>query len=184
MPPDALVRGSLCRRALAFLTRSQELGFCGGCGRGVADRLVDTDHRHERLRLGPDVNAARDLAWSPDGSQLGVHNDDETGNSDIYVMDVGSEPGEITSGEIRRLTTDPAIDEFPAWTPDGTAVLYDNAGADALDDSGFSDTQEIWRVPADGGDPFALPPTRSGIRCQTWRTTGPWSPPGRARCGR
>jgi TolB protein len=60
-------------------------------------------------------------------------------------------------GELpRRLTTDPGIDEFPAWTPDGTTIVYDNSGDEPLDDSGFSPTQEIWKVSADGGDPVRL----------------------------
>lgn len=156
MPRDGWFADLSSDGRLAFLTQSQELGFCGGCGRHQRIAIVDTKTGASGYVFGPDFDAARDFAWSPDGSRLAFTNDDATGNSDIYVMDIGSEPGEVTSDEIRRLTTDPAIDEFPAWTPDGTAVLYDNAGADALDDSGFSDTQEIWRVPADGGDPVRL----------------------------
>ena len=156
MPLDGWFADLSSDGRLALHTQSQELGFCGGCGREWRIAILDTTTGTSGYILGPDLNAARDLAWSPDGSRLAFANNDETGNSDIYVMDVGSEPGEVTPGEIRRLTSDPAIDEFPAWTPDGTTILYDNLGETGPDDSGFSNTQEIWRTAATGGTPVRL----------------------------
>ena len=156
MPRDGWFADLSSDGRLAFLTRSQELGFCGGCGRNQRIAIVDTKTGASGYLFGPDVDAARDFAWSPDGSRLAFTNDDRTGNSDIYVMDIGSEPGEVTSDEIRRLTSDPAIDEFPAWTPDGATIVYDNLGEAGPDDSGFSSTQEIWRIAASGGDPVRL----------------------------
>ena len=155
MPLDGWFADLSTDGRVAFLTRSEEFGFCGGCGRVWRIAIVDTEGTARGYVLGPDVDAARDLAWSPDGSKLAFSNDDGTGNIDIYVVDVGDQ-AQVLDAQPTRLTTDPAIDEFPSWTPDGAAIVYDNMGAQGPDDSGFSPTQEIWRVSADGGTPIRL----------------------------
>jgi Tol biopolymer transport system component len=156
LPLDAWVADLSVDGRLAFLTQAETLGFCGQCGRLWRIAIVDTTTGSSGYLLGPDVDRVQGLAWSPDGTQLAFTDDDGTGNIDVYVVDV--ESGELGAfgGDIRRLTTDPAIDEFPAWTPDGSAIVYDNVGSGELDDSGFARTQEIWTVPVDGGDPVRL----------------------------
>jgi len=56
---------------------------------------------------------------SPDGQQIAVTGE-SPGAIDIWVLPVGgSEP--------RRLTLDPAEDEFPVWKSDGSAIAYTSA---------------------------------------------------------
>jgi TolB protein len=43
--------------------------------------------------------------------------------------------------EVRRLTKDPALDDFPAWSPDGTTIAFVSNG-----DGNF----EIYSMNADG----------------------------------
>ena len=71
----------------------------------------------------------------------------------VPVVDDGSG---MSGSNARRLTTDPAVDGWPAWSPDGKTIYYTNDGATAADSDGFSETQEIWRVPATGGTPQRL----------------------------
>jgi Tol biopolymer transport system component len=64
------------------------------------------------------IGIEEDPDFSPDGRQVVFAWDGETrGNFDIYVKLIGSEPP-------LRLTTDPAYDAAPAWSPDGQWIAF------------------------------------------------------------
>jgi Tol biopolymer transport system component len=164
LPRDAWTADLNSNGSIVFTTVSTDVGFCGGCTPGGSTHrvaIVDvgkTTGSFVYPANGPSLETAGAFAWSPDGKRLAFNAQDDASNFDIYVLDVtqqGSNPPMI-GGSVRRLTTDPAIDAFPTWTPDGKWILYDNGGATPLDDSGFSPTQEIWRVSAEGGTPQRL----------------------------
>ena len=139
-----------------FLTMSTKVGFCGACvpdnDRIVAIPFGESSGSFIYLE-GVHIRRVEEPVWSPDGNQIafvGVSRGD--GNRDIYVADLPDGQVEpATFVDARRLTFDPAVDEFPAWSPDGSTIFFDNGGSEPLNDSGFSSTQEIWSVPADGG---------------------------------
>ncbi len=57
--------------------------------------------------------------WSPDGTRLAYDFTPLNGQGDIYVINAdGTNP--------RRLTTDPANDTWPVWSPDGKKILFDS----------------------------------------------------------
>jgi Tol biopolymer transport system component/DNA-binding winged helix-turn-helix (wHTH) protein len=57
-------------------------------------------------------------AFSPDGEQVAFASSGEkSDNWDIYVALIGAP-------EIRRLTTDPAVDAVPRWSPDGRHIAF------------------------------------------------------------
>jgi Tol biopolymer transport system component/DNA-binding winged helix-turn-helix (wHTH) protein len=61
---------------------------------------------------------ARDPSFSPDGSRIAfTWGGDQQDNIDIYVKEIGA------SG-LRRLTADPAADEYPAWSPDDRYIAF------------------------------------------------------------
>ena len=74
MPRDAWFADLSADGRVAFLTQFQgarvlrrPAGEIGG------SPILDTATGTSGYVLGPDVDAARNLAWSPDGSRLGVH---------------------------------------------------------------------------------------------------------------
>jgi Tol biopolymer transport system component len=67
-----------------------------------------------------------DPAWSPDGRKIAFVSDRD-GNREIYVANAdGSSP--------RRLTDNPATDQFPAWSPDSAKIAFgtDRDGNDEI----------------------------------------------------
>ncbi|MCS5647204.1 MAG: hypothetical protein NZ838_13875, partial [Candidatus Marinimicrobia bacterium] len=55
--------------------------------------------------------------YSPDGNSIVFAMADKEANLDLFIL-------ELASGDIRRLTNDPAADYDPVWHPDGDFVSY------------------------------------------------------------
>lgn len=55
-------------------------------------------------------------AWSPDGKQVAFTSTRE-GNQELYVADPDG-------SNVRRLTSDPALDAHPAWSPDALRIAF------------------------------------------------------------
>lgn len=56
-------------------------------------------------------------SWSPDSARLAFAATDAGLNTDVYTVD-------LATGEVVRLTEDPAADGEPAWSPDGTRLAF------------------------------------------------------------
>jgi len=77
-----------------------------------------------------------DVRLSPDGNQVAYSWDlDERGNRDIYVQTLGND-------KPLRLTTDPAMDTNPVWSPDGRYIAFRRH---------YARENGIYVVPASGG---------------------------------
>jgi len=85
------------------------------------------DGSMSRAASGPGND--RSPAWSPDGSAIvftsdrSPDNEDRTENKDLWVVDLSTMDGQETP-IARRLTTSPAADIDPAWSPDGSRIVY------------------------------------------------------------
>jgi len=69
----------------------------------------------ERVSARAGVNSSP--AFSPDGRQLALTLSRDTGNLDIFTLD-------LTTQVLRQLTTDNAIDTEATWAPDGRSVYF------------------------------------------------------------
>jgi len=98
-------------------------------------------------------------SFSPDGTHLAFHwNGTQRGDYDVYVM-------RIVSDELRRVTTDPADDMDPAWSPDGRDIAFVRAA---------SNTESLLILaPAMGGAERAVA-RLPRVRAFAWSPDGQW----------
>ncbi len=80
--------------------------------------LLDLEAGVERalVQMGQDVVYP---SWSPDGKMLAFIATQEKDNWDLFVV-------EVESGQVRRLTTDSALDVNPSWASNGMIVFNSN----------------------------------------------------------
>jgi Tol biopolymer transport system component len=72
--------------------------------------------------------------WSPDGRTI-LFNSRRKGSADLYLL-------RPDTGELRRITDDPAEEVEPRWSRDGHTIYFG---------SNRTGRFEVWKMPADGG---------------------------------
>jgi serine/threonine-protein kinase len=83
----------------------------------LSGRLVWVDREGRAEPLSDRQAPYRGPRVSPDGARVAVGMRSPDGNEDIWVVDV-------ERGTHTRLTSDPASDSRPVWTPDGTRIVF------------------------------------------------------------
>lgn len=79
--------------------------------------IINVGSRNIERRIKPaNVGAVSTVAWSPDGTKL-AFSGMAGGISDLYLF-------ELETGLTRRLTNDLHADLQPAWSPDGSAIVF------------------------------------------------------------
>ncbi|MCJ7487227.1 MAG: serine/threonine-protein kinase [Candidatus Aminicenantes bacterium] len=100
------------------------------------------------LAFAPLFSPVQQPSFSPDGNEIAfAWNRGQEGSYDIYRKMIGP-------GEPLRLTTDPAADRHPAWSPDGRIVAF----LRALESGKYA----VYLVPALGGPERRLTEVESG----------------------
>lgn len=158
LPPDAW-EPNLSRdgKWIVYVTASPEVAACSSCAPGsriVAARIDGSGARYLTQYGGPGISGVDQPVWSPDGTRVAFvargASDHGPFTANIFVI------GADGSG-MKQLTTGPTQKGWPSWSPGGRNILYNDAGRDPLGDSGFSTTQEIYSVGADGaGGPIRI----------------------------
>ena len=102
----------------------------GGAGGGGQQTVVSVDRQGRASPLpGLPLDSYRDVRVSPDGARLALAT-----QADVWIYD-------FARATLSRLTTDPAPDRSPLWTPDGQRIVFTSRRA------GYPEL--FWR-PADG----------------------------------
>lgn len=118
----------------------------------------------QRIRLS-EAEARNDRmpAWSPERCRIAFVRFTKEGRDDIYVMTADGK-------SIQRLTTHPAADTFPDWSPDGRQIAF------ISDRDGY---RHLYIMNADGSDPrplttqALLPVTKRGyVQWPQWSPKG------------
>jgi Tol biopolymer transport system component/tRNA A-37 threonylcarbamoyl transferase component Bud32 len=128
-------------------------------------RLWPHEHPVPVLVQLSSARTAAGASFSPDGTQMAYAAAGSDGNVDIWLSFVGR-------SENRRLTSDPALELGPAWSPDGTEIAFLRferlAGRHFADASGAA----IYIVSPMGGAPRRVSEFPPGSRVG-------WAPDGR-----
>jgi len=98
---------------------------------------------------------------SPDGSRLCFEVTrfdmaENKSNADLYLLDV-------TTKELRRLTTSPKSDTNPRWSPDGSRIGFLSARDGA---------PQVFAIPIAGGEPQKLTNVAAGVANFAWSPNG------------
>lgn len=155
---------------------------------------IESARAIQRIRLGPDYSGGTEAARIAFASE-------RAGNTDIYAMDVNG-------GGLIRLTAHPAVDDSPAWSPDGRRIAFvserdgnrevyvttlDGSEVQRITDNSASDSHPVW---SPDGRQIAFESNRGGawdvytVSLDTGLTSqitrgagnnqiGSWSPDGR-----
>lgn len=96
------------------------------------------------------------LALSDDGRWM-AFDSDRSGNQDLYRMP-------IDGGEPERVTTNPADDFMPHWSPDGSTLAFYEFGADGI--------RRLRTIAASGGEAAPVVVTPEVQRFPAWSPDG------------
>ncbi len=120
--------------------------------RSIVTRELAESREKELYRAVSSTRVSH-LAISPDGRRLAfVWRDSEKGKAALSVIPTaGGEPRELQSVSL------PEVILQPAWTPDSRHIVF------ARSTPGPERKFELWRIPADGGEPPTLGLSMEGL---------------------
>ena len=82
----------------------------------------------------------------------------------VYVAD-------SATGEVTRLTDEALHHTCPAWSPDGSRILFI---ADRREDNDLDNRPEFWTIPASGGEPDKIEAPAGPKEAVAWSPDGKW----------
>lgn len=107
------------------------------------------------------IQRVTDLQLSPDGTKIAfvvtvMDKSANRGSSDIWIVP-------SRGGEPRRLTSSPAADMNPRWSPDGRTIAFISTRSGA---------PQVWTIDPNGGEAVQLTRISTGASGIVWSPTG------------
>ncbi|HAF25513.1 MAG TPA: hypothetical protein DCK93_21830, partial [Blastocatellia bacterium] len=139
--PTSLIASTLTDDAPDYSPDGQKIVFAsnrsGGYGIWVCDR--DGTNPRQLIDRGPSLTGTP--RWSPDGRWIAFdsrsNDSGREGDADIYIISAeGGQPRPLTSGPFENVV--------PSWSRDGKGIYFGSMSSGGM---------QIWRVPAEGGQP-------------------------------
>jgi len=95
---------------------------------GQQDLVIFDLGTQKKTLLTNDALVETDPAWSPDGTRIAFWRQQGT-NQDLWIVTVDEAIAAAASGPSAKLSgtqisQDPALDQDPAWSPDGTQIAF------------------------------------------------------------
>ena len=141
-------------------TASALIAYSEGAGPTSVPRLrllnVDTG-AHRPLAA---KRFAHNASWSPDGARLVFEDYGGQGRQGPQLAVVT-----LRTGSIHTITRSQALDESPAWSPNGRRIAFSRAPLAGSDDG-------LWLMRAHGGGERHLTYNRLGDSCASWSPDG------------
>ncbi len=148
-----MARAVLLFALIASLAHAQTppAGREGPARGAVEGHLTWFDRQGNRVGTVGEAGVYRTLSVSPDGKRVAAERTEQgTQNRDIWIFDAAGGTG-------TRLTTDPAWDAFPVWSPDGSRIVFTSNRGGTFDlyqkAAKGSGTQELFYKSGEGKGP-------------------------------
>lgn len=120
------------------------------------------------------VKQVSDPRMSPDGRWVAYVVNAINADGSEFQTDVWLVPA--AGGEARQLTSSPAADEFPRWSPDGRtlAFLSERPRPGVKPDAPTADEgkRQIWMIRPDGGEAWLASDAKGGVSMFEWSRDG------------
>src|SRR5579864_9558835 len=153
--PGAIMKTRFLARAFAILLLASPLALAKP--RNAVDSLTS-----QRLTPEQALNLRRisDLRFSPDGARLAFTVAEPPKGTDnpqhIWIMDVATR-------QVRQYTFSEKIDNSPRWSPDGKFLAFL---------SNRNESRQIYLMPSNGGDAYAITEGKRNIASFEWSPDG------------
>lgn len=138
--PVSLIGSTRSERNARFSPDGTRIAFEGQRSGTQEVWVADRDGRNALQLTSFNGGQGGTAAWSPDGQSIAYDLRNDDGRGDIYVIPA-------RGGAPRRVTSHPADDLVPSWSPGGQAIYFCSTR---------TGKSQIWKLSPQGGEPVQV----------------------------